>query len=326
MWWLWLACSLKVPDYLLDSYTIPHAECSQPDHIRAVGFDKENSSMAQKNARRRLAESISSSLQSVQTSTTSVDQVGDQELSNSHYDAVSTVTTVFPYNHLIHDVEPVHRAIDGYRALACVQTSEIENAIVRKHQVAVQQMGILFDSMIATEDVRSFTGTLHKYRQEMKALNSDLMLIQTLTEGTSLWAKDVALQQQTLEKLSIGWRQRTPVFVTSALGLSEVSSHLSALLQASQVRVESGNCRDTGYQVHLWTQQTTQKGPMGGHVANVSVMMRVTECENDNEFVSVEISKAQGYHSTKSQLAEEAALDKARLQELPTVFETLLPL
>ena len=326
MWWLWLACSFKVPDYLMDPYTVPHAECSQPDHIRAVGFDKEDSLMAQKNARRRLAESISSSLQSVQTSTTSVDQVGDQELSSSHYDAVSTVTTVFPYNHLIHEVEPVHRAIDGYRALACVQTSEIENAIVLKHQVAVQKMGILFDSMIAAEDVRSFSGTLLKYRQEMKALNSDLMLIQTLTEGTSLWAKDVALQQQTLEELSIAWRQRVPVFVTSNLGGSDVSSRLSALLQESQVRVESGSCTDSGYDVLLWSQQTTQKGPMGGHVANVSVMMRVTECGDANELMTVEIAKAQGYHSIKAQLANEAALDKVRLQDLPAVFETLLPL
>lgn len=326
MWWLWLACSFKVPDYLMDPYNVPHAECSEPDHIRAVGFDKEESSMAQKNAHRRLAESISSSLQSVQTSTTNVDQIGDQELSSSHYDAVSTVTTVFLYNHLIHDVEPVHRGIDGYRALACVQTSEIENAIVLKHQVAVQQMGVLFDSMIAAEDVRSFTGTRHKYQQEMKGLNSDLTLIQTLTEGISLWAKDVGLQQQTLEELSIGWRQRTPVYVMSVDGLSGVSSHLSTLLQESQIRVENGNCTDSGYEVHLSTEQTIQKGPMGGHVANVSVMMRITECGNTNEFMNVEIAKAQGYHSTNAQLANEAALDKASVQGLPAVFETLLPL
>ena len=114
--------------------------------------------------------------------------------------------------------------------------------------------------------------------------------------------------------------------MTSVQGLSDVSSHLSALLQESQVRVESGSCRDLGYEVHLWTQQTTQKGPMGGHVANVSIMMRVTECGDNKEFMELEIAKAQGYHSTKAQLANEAALDKASLQGLPVVFETLLPL
>ena len=61
--------------------------------------------MAQQNARRRLAESISSSLKSVQVSQTNVEQIDGTETSSSQYEAVSTVTALFPYNHLIRDVQ-----------------------------------------------------------------------------------------------------------------------------------------------------------------------------------------------------------------------------
>ena len=328
MWWLWMACSLKVPEYLLDPYTVPHADCSQVDHIRAVGYDKKDAAIAQQNARRRLAESISSSLQSIQTSKTSVEQTGGMETSHSQYDAVSTVIAVFPYNHLIHDVEPVHRSLDGYRALACVQRSEIEKAIVVKHRAVTQQMGLQFAAMAGVDDVRNFIGMRHKYQQAMETLSGDMTLLQTLSDGSSSWVNELMHQQQKIEELSVGWRQRTPVSVTTVADerVGEMASVLTTFLQASQVQVERGDCSDSGYDVHLWKQQTTQKGPMGGYVANVSIMMRVTECGGDSELLNVEIAKGQGYHSSRPELSIQTAEDKATLPELPRVFETLLPL
>ena len=42
MLWLWIACSVKIPDYLLDPYGVAHPQCNESDHLRAVGFDEKN--------------------------------------------------------------------------------------------------------------------------------------------------------------------------------------------------------------------------------------------------------------------------------------------
>ena len=53
MLWFWIACSVKVPDYLVDPYTFAHPQCSEQDHLRAVGFNAESSTLAQQHARSR---------------------------------------------------------------------------------------------------------------------------------------------------------------------------------------------------------------------------------------------------------------------------------
>ena len=45
MFWLWIACSVKVPDYLLDPHTFAHPQCSEQDHLRAAGFDEDSSAV-----------------------------------------------------------------------------------------------------------------------------------------------------------------------------------------------------------------------------------------------------------------------------------------
>ena len=327
MLWLWIACSVKIPDYLLDPYGVAHPQCNESDHLRAVGFDSDSSVLAQQNARRRLAESISSSLQSVQVSKTNVEQIDGSETSSSHYEAVSTVTAMFSYNHLIRDVEPVHRSREGYRALACVRVSDIEQAIRIKHQDVLQDLEVTHQSLMDTQDIAAFSSMRLAYLESLQPLLADFDLLRSLTEGTSLWGNSLYVNQQQVEQRAQQFRQVNPVMIVST-DTRELSNTLGALLQAEQVSVHQGDCdSERGYRVHLIPKTSVGKGPMGGYVATYSVEMSVSKCVDPSiSILGTEIVQSQGYHSTKQSLAETAAVENAELDSLPEVFSTLLPL
>lgn len=327
MLWLWIACSVKIPDYLLDPYGVAHPQCSESDHLRSVGFDANSSVVAQQNARRRLAESISSSLQSVQVSKTNVEQIGGAETSSAQYEAVSTVTARFPYNHLIRDVEPVHRSREGYRALACVQVSEIEQAIRLKHEDTLQELEAAYQALMMAEGVGAFSSMRAAYRESLQPVLEDFDLLRSLTEGASLWGNTLYVKQQQVEQRAQEFRLTNPVSIVST-ETSEQANALGTLLQAAQVSVHQGDCTSArGYRVHLHPETTVGKGPMGGYVATYSVTMSVSTCEKPSDIVlGIEILQSQGYHSSKQSLAESAAVENGVLTGLPNVFSTLLPL
>lgn len=327
MLWLWIACSVKIPDYLLDPYGVAHPQCSESDHLRAVGFDEESSVVAQQNARRRLAESISSSLQSVQVSKTNVEQIDGTETSSSEYEAVSTVTAMFSYNHLIRDVEPVHRSREGYRALACVRVSEIEQAIRLKHQEVLQGLETTHQSLMNTQDVGAFSSMRMTYLESLQPMLADFDLLRSLTEGNSLWGNTLYVKQQQVEQRAQEFRRANPVAIVSN-ETNEQANALGALLQASQVSVHQGDCTSAeGYRVHLQPETNVGKGPMGGYVATYSIHMSISTCDDPvSSIFGTEIVQSQGYHSSKQSLAESSAVENAVLSEIPEVFSTLLPL
>ena len=327
MFWLWIACSVKIPDYLLDPYSLAHPQCNESDHLRAVGFDEESGIVAQQNARRRLAESISPSLKSVQVSKTNVEQMDGAETSSSQYEAVSTVTALFPYNHLIRDVEPVHRSRQGYRALACVRVSDIEQEIRLKHQDALQELESTYQSLMKTQDIGAFSSMRLAYLESLQPLLTDVDLLRSLTEGASLWGSNLYVKQQQVEQRSQHFRQANPVAILSS-ETSEQANALGTLLQAKQVSVHQGDCSsENGYRVQLLPKTSIGKGPMGGYVATYSVTMSVSKCvDPNNSILGTEIVQSQGYHSSKQSLAETAAVENAVLNSLPEVFSTLLPL
>lgn len=328
MLWLWIACSVKVPDYLLDPYTFAHPQCNEEDHLRAVGFDDTASNVAQQHARRRLVQSISSSLKSVQVSTTSVEQTQDIETSLSNYEAVSTVTAHFPYNHLIRDVEPVHRSREGYRALACVRVSDIEQEIRLKHQDDLNELEMMYTTLIRTEDVRAFTSLRSAYLKSSEPMVQDVELLRSLTDGRSVWGRSLGAQLQQVEQRAATHRAQNPVSIVGPSAIESSSTRLGTLLQAHQVNVHNGACQSAaGYLVTVSSNSTVSKGPMGGYVATYTVDIDVSTCADpDTSIVTMPIVESQGYHSSKQRTAEAAAIQNASLISTPDVFSTLLPL
>ena len=328
MLWLWIACSVKVPDYFLDPYNFAHPQCNEQDHLRAVGFDEASSSLAQQHARARLVQSISSSLKSVQVSTTSVEKTQDLETSESNYEAVSTVTAHFPYNHLIRDVEPVHRSRQGYRALACVRVSEIEQEVRLKHQDALEELERMYTSLVNTKDVRAFTSLRSAYTSASEPMLPDVELLRSLTDGGSMWGQSLNMRLQQVEQRATMYRNQNPVSILDQSTNEAVSTRLGVLLQAQQVTVHNGGCQSlAGYLVKLSSKSTLSKGPMGGHVATYVVDMEVSACADPTtSLATLPIVESQGYHSSKQNLAETAAVQNASLSGIPEVFSTLLPL
>ena len=328
MFWLWIACSVKIPDYLVDPHTFAHPQCSEQDHLRAAGFDEDSAAAAQQHARSRLTQSISSSLKSVQVSTTSVEKMQGIETSSSNYEAMSTVIAHFPYNHLIFDVEPVHRSRDGYRALACVRVSDIEREIQLRHQDALEELSRMHSTLMNTEDVRAFTSLRNAYLKATEPMLQDIELLRSLTDGGSLWGRSLNTQVQQVEQRATMHRDQNPVSIVGASTSESTSTRLGTLLQSQQARVHYGKCQSVdGYLVAVSSKSSLSKGPMGGHVVTYTVDMDVSTCEDPlTSLVTTTIIESQGYHSSQQRLAETAAIQNAALTAIPDVFSSLLPM
>ena len=332
MLWLWMGCLHQIPEYLLDPYSVPHSQCATDDSLRSVGFSEDSAAIAQENARRRLAQSISSTLHTVQVSQTAVVQIEGDESSSASFDAVSTVKTDFDYNHLIRDIEPVHRSRDGYRSLACLKVSDLESHIQRKHQSDLHSVKGLYQTLLKTESISEFSTARKQFLIAIEPMRNDADVLDSLTNGASRWGRDLAGMVQSVEQKSQKMRRENPFYMATSQidpAIQSITLALSTLLQQQNIRVQSAEqCAEpSGYLAGFTEEISKSKGPMGGFVVSMVVWLDVSSCAAiDVDPVRLKLVSAQGYHSTNSDLAEKAAVEALRLTETPEIMNNLYPI
>ncbi len=326
---LWLfGCRHTIPPYLLNPQTVAHPECATDDAIRAVGFDSESAEAAEKNARRRLAESISSSLQTVQVSTTQIVQQQGEEEASATFDSVSTVESHFDYNHLIRTIEPIHQAKDGYRALACMAVSDLEKQMQIRHQQTAGELQRLYQLALDTDEMASFAVLRASFQELSIPLLQEMKLLESLTEAPLHWGQSTTQQEQTLAKKAIDLRHQHPLYLQSTTTNSQtIRNELVRVLQPQQIAVREGVCTDSnGLQGVLSVEQQTNKGPMGGFVVTTKVIMSLNSCETTTTPFTFVLVTGQGYHSTQEEQARLASLQGLQIKELPKEFGQIYPL
>ena len=332
MLWLWMGCLHQIPEYLLDPYSVPHSKCATDDSLRSVGFSEDSAAIAQENARRRLAQSISSTLHTVQVSQTAVVQIEGAESSSASFDAVSRVETDFAYNHLIRDIEPVHRSRDGYRSLACLKVSDLESHIQRQHQADLQSVKGLYQTLLKTESISEFSTARKQFLISIETMLDDADVLYSLTDGASRWGGELTGMVQSVEQKSQRMRRKHPFYLVTTNvhpSIQSISVALSTLLQQQNIPVQSAeHCESTsGYMANITEELSKSKGPMGGFVVSTIVWMDVYSCANiDMEPLRLKLVSGQGYHSTNTELAEKAAFEALYLTEMPTIMNNLYPI
>lgn len=332
MLWLWMGCLHQIPEYLLNPYSVPHPQCATDDSLRSVGFSEGSAAIAQDNARRRLAQSISSTLHTVQISQTAVVQIEGDESSSASFDAVSTVETDFAYNHLIRDIEPVHQSRDGYRSLACLKVADLEAQIQRQHQSNLQSVKGLYQTLLQTKSISEFSTARKQFLIAIEPMLNDAEVLHSLTDGVSRWGVELTGMVQSVEQKSQRMRREHPLYLLTANvhpSIQSISVSLSTLLQQQNIPVHSveGCANNLGYVVHLSEELSKSKGPMGGFVVSTVVWMDVESCTNTQaEPLRFELVRGQGYHSTNTDLAEKAAFEALELTEMPEVMNNLYPI
>ncbi len=328
MLWAWLACVRTIPPYLLMPNENPHTECSQETAIRVVGFSDQSAEEAEQKAKRRLAESISSSLHAVQVSKSIVEQQEGVETSYASYDEVSTIETNFMYNHAIRIIEPVHRSKDGYRALACVTVPELEREVQQRHQSQMIELEGLYRALLEPQPIQSFSAGVKRFEEVMEPLLTDAQMLNSLSDGGSTWGRDLVQKQQRLSKLSMVYRKQNPLYLDKEPTNQQASQALSSLRGRHVSTVFRQNCVDEfGYQGTLIDDVSTQKGPMGGFVSVVSLSIQVRSCNPTLQGEqTVLLAKGQGYHSTNPDAAITAAKTAMAPESAISVWSDLYPL
>jgi hypothetical protein len=297
-----------------------------------VGFSEDSAAIAQENARRRLAQSISSTLHTIQVSQTAVVQIEGDESSSASFDAVSTVETDFAYNHLIRDIEPVHRSRDGYRSLACLKVSDLESHIQRKHQEALQSVKGLYQTLVKTESIAEFSTTRDQFLTVIEPMRNDADVLDSLTDGSSHWGVELTGMVQSVEQKSQRMRRENPLYMATSQidpSIQSITLALSTLLQQQNIPVKSvTHCPDTSGYIANFTEEVSQsKGPMGGFVVSTVVWLDVSSCSTtDVEPVRLKLVSGQGYHSTNPDLAAKAAVEALQLTEIPSIMNSLYPI
>lgn len=326
LWWLF-GCRHTIPPYLLNPQTIAHPDCASDDALRAVGFDGDSAEVAEKNARRRLAESISSSLQTVQVSTTEISQRQGEEEATATFDSVSTVESHFAYNHLIRTIEPIHQAKDGYRALACMAVSDLEKQMQIRHQQTSSELQRLYQLALDTDEMAAFAVLRASFQELSTPLLQEMKVLETLKDTPLHWGQQIQQQEQTLAKKAIDLRHQHPLYLQSTTSLQTIRNELVRVLKPQQIAVREGRCIDSnGLQGVLSVEQQSNKGPMGGFVVTTKVVMSLNSCETTTTPFTFVLVTGQGYHSTQEEQARLASVQGLQLKELPKEFGQVYPL
>ncbi len=326
--WVWLACARTIPPYLLAPNENVHPECSQETAIRAVGFSDDSAELAEQKAKRRLAESVSSSLHAVQVSKSIIEQKQGEEMSYRSYDEVSTIETNFMYNHSIRIIEPIHQSKDGYRALACLTVPELEREVQQRHQSEMIELQGVYQALLEPQPIQTFTAGAQRFTIALEPLLTDAQMLNSLSDGGSAWGRELVQKQARISELSMVYRKRNPLYLRTEPKSQLASQALSSLRGHHVSTLVQQECVDErGYLGTLMEEVNTQKGPMGGFVSVVSLSIQLRSCHPTLQGEeTIVLAQGQGYHSNSVEASIDAAKASVNFEDVTSVWSTVYPL
>ena len=322
---LLLACSPKIPLHLQDPIANPHPSCAPAEHIVGLGFSTESISDAQQNARNRVAEQVSSHIETVQTQRKSAIQSSDgSEESHSELVQQSKVSVNFTHYELVQDVGEVFSSKQGYRALACLNVTKVEEALLKENASLLGSTEKLARDTMEEQNVHAFSIKRQKFHRYMANLQGFFVLLHSLKEQYSMQEMNLRSSEDMIENKAKMMRQKYTILLQGD-GSEEYQQSLQETMRAAGLKVEQGNeCRDDSFLMILEENITPTEGPMGGILTNLKIRAAVKNCQTKEE-QQIVLAEAKGYHSTDQALSIKEAWKALDSKTLPEKISATFP-
>ncbi len=322
---LW-SCGPKIPLYLQDPIANPHANCSPSEHIVGLGFSIESISDAQQNARNRVAEQVSSHIETVQTQRKKSTQSSDgSEENHSELVQHSTVSVNFPHYELVQDVGEVFASKEGFRALACLNTSKVEEVLVKENASLLESTKKLAKETMAEQNIHAFSVKREKFHRYMDNLQGVFVLLHSLKEQYSIQEMELRQVEDQIEARATMIRQKHTLLLQGNTS-EEYQQALQEAMRSAGLTVDKAeSCREDAFLIILDENTTPTEGPMGGNLTTLKLRATVHNCQTKEE-QQIVLLESKGYHSTDVNLSVKDAWKSVDTKTLPPKIGSVFPI
>lgn len=322
---LW-SCGPKIPLYLQNPMENPHPSCMPSEHIVALGFSIDTISNAQQNARNRVAEQVSSHIETVQTQRKeSTQNSSGAETHESELVQESTVSVSFVHYELVKDVGEISDSKKGFRALACLNVAELEQTLLKENASLLDSTVKLGKELLEEENVHSFSIKRQRFQRFRTNLEGFFILLHSLENTYS--PQEIELRQLSMQ---IEAKAKQIRLQHTILLQGNVSKEYQQGLQESMRRAgltveQATECQEDAFLMILDENVTPTEGPMGGKLTTLKLRATIRNCATQKE-QQIVLLEGKGYHSSDVSLSVKEAWKAVDTEALPMKLGNVFPI
>ena len=323
---LLLSCGPKIPLHLQDPIANPHPNCAPAEHIVGLGFSLESISDAQQNARNRVVEQVSSHIETVQTQRKKSTQSSDgSEENHSELVQHSTVLVNFTHYELVQDVGEVFASKDGFRALACLNTSKVEESLLKENASLLTSTEKLARETLDEENVHAFAVKRQKFHRYMGNLHGFFVLVHSLNNQYSMQELNLRSMEDMIENKAKIMRQKYTLLLQGNVS-EEYQQSLQESMRSAGLKVDKGEeCKDDVFLMILDENITPTEGPMGGMLTTLKIRATIQNCKTKEE-QQIVLVEGKGYHSNDIDQSVKEAWKSVDTKTLPSKIGSVFPI
>ena len=312
--------------YLQNPMVSPHPSCMPPDHIVALGFSTETISNAQQNARNRVAEQVSSHIETVQTQRKeSTLNSSGEETNESELVQQSIVSVTFVHYELVKDVGEVSDSKQGFRALACLNVSELEQTLLKENASLLGVTTKLGKELLEEKNVHSFSVKRQKFNRFLNNLEGLFILLHSLDDTYSPQELELRQLSDQIESKAKKIRLEHTILLQGNVSKEYQQSLQESMRRAGLTVEQATECKEGAFLMILDENTTPTEGPMGGKLTTLKVRATIQNCQTQEE-QQIVLLEGKGYHSTDVNHSVKEAWKSVNTDRLPLKIGNVFPM